>query len=665
MRKKILIFVLLALILFVFPLVFSAAGESIAGVLPETEDLYPGVVSSFYSLPASSPYGVQKITIVEFDPRQEDLYFNVGNTRNNLNQLRTVSASAKAFTEQNGEGKTVIAALNGDMWTTAYAHSRVLGSGTQYGGYSDAVVKKSLNLPRGFTMYGGEIVCSRHMVQETPFEGDFQSFGIAADGTPLLGDIVLGITVLNHETGEVLFPDGLNRLPANNAFVVYTDKGPVSNYALDDAWEIAVDFDFDYVVTDSALFTGTVSGVYAPGEAKPSMQENRIILTLRGDKAALHEKFFVGDEVSFGFSILDLRGNTEQWKTVTDAVGGHMPMLIDGVPTGLADNTRYPASILGIKENGNVIMLINDGRQSGYSTGVRISSWASILSEMGVKTAFLLDGGGSAEMAALSDGGYRIVNRPCNKKSDGSYGAERSVINSVFLSYHVHSGGEADCSARAVCEICKKPYGEIDLSRHSYVAQIVDSTCKEGGYTLHRCTRCGDSFTTNPQAPIPHDYQTKTVPATCTGQGYSEHRCSVCGDCYRSAFIPALGHSGGKASCLSPAVCEICRMPYGEPDPNAHSLAEDRCALCGKKARKCVFGDWNGDGKVDSADGVLAARFFAKWTVSPPGLACADLNGSGDFDAADGMILSRWLAKWRNIPRVGEVFYDFSETEFS
>lgn len=31
-------------------------------------------------------------------------------------------------------------------------------------------------------------------------------------------------------------------------------------------------------------------------------------------------------------------------------------------------------------------------------------------------------------------------------------------------------------------------------------------------------------------------------------------------------------HSGGKATCTAPAVCDICEQPYGEADPNGHAL---------------------------------------------------------------------------------------------
>ena len=434
--------VLLAVLL-IFPLagsVSAADGEITGG---KVQELYPGVKHTSYSLPSSSTYGLQKFSTVEFDPKQPDLYFDVTSGKGTANQLVTVSQTIQNFNQNNNEGKTAIAAVNGDMWTVAYAHSRVLGSGTTYGGYSDAVVKKSLTLPRGYTVYGGEIICSQHMIQETPYEGVFQSFGIADDGTALLGCISLDISIRNQTQNNSLKADGLNRLPANDALVLYTDKGPTSNYCLDDAYEVVLDFDSDYTVFHGESVVGTVTSISKPGESRSGIQANRMILTARGNRIADISGMKVGDKIQIDFSVTDSMGNTEMWRTMRNAIGGHMPIVINGVSQNLADNTRYPTSILGIKADGKVVMLTADGRQSGYSVGFRISMLDELCQELGIVTAFLLDGGGSATMV-VSDGsgGYTLSNRPCDKFSDGSYGKERTVVNSVILSYGPNSNKE-------------------------------------------------------------------------------------------------------------------------------------------------------------------------------------------------------------------------------
>lgn len=407
----------------------------------DSAQLYHGVTLTQYVLGSSSSYKLQAFSTVEFDPRQDDLYFDVTCGGDYANKLVRTTDTAKRF-DQADNGKTVIAAINGDMWLTTSTHSRVEGKGTSYMGYSDPVVTKGLTIPRGFSMYDGEIICTNNMVQETPYNGEFQSFGIAADGEPLLGEIACTVTVKNRDTGKKVNADGINRLPANDALVMYTDKGYASNYALSDAYEVVIDCDYDYVLRAGAAagINGTVTHITKPGEEKQPMKQNRIILTARGTKLPLLYGFKAGDHVSISTSITDRWGNTAKWETVENCVGGHMPCIVDGVSTGLAEDTCYPMSMLGIKNDGKVVMITSYGRQgsSGYSYGFRIRDLDELCADLGIKTAFLLDGGGSADMAVTDgNGGFTITGRP----SDGS---ERAVVNSVILSYgQPKSGGES------------------------------------------------------------------------------------------------------------------------------------------------------------------------------------------------------------------------------
>lgn len=389
--------------------------------------LYEGVTSTHYKLSDDSKYGQQDITIVEFDPHRSDLYFDVTCGGTSATSLKTVKATAEHFNEANtASGKTALVAVNGDMWMVSYAHARVLGKGTSYGGCSDAVVKKSLTVPRGYNVYDGEIITSPHMVQETPYEGAFIAFGITDDGTALIGEPQVGIKIVNRSTGSVIAADGLNRLPADNALVMYTDR-LANNYALDDAYEVTVDCG-DYTVRHGETITGRVTAIGPSGESGAAeFGSGRIILTARGDRIERLRELAMGDEVEISVTVTDRYGNSEAWQQIRNAVGGHMPIVRGGRSTGLADTARYPMTILGIKENGNVVMITYDGRQPGYAVGLKNCDADELCLELGISDAFFLDGGGSATMVQLLDGEYKVVNRP----SDGS---PRQVVNSVILS---------------------------------------------------------------------------------------------------------------------------------------------------------------------------------------------------------------------------------------
>ncbi|MBQ7160209.1 MAG: InlB B-repeat-containing protein [Clostridia bacterium] len=394
--------------------------------LLEESTLADGVILSHVKTSSSSIYNIQNMNIVEFDPSQSNIYVNVVGGGTYAHSAKTVKNTITSFAANNPT-KTPLFGVNGDLWMMTSAHARIQGKNTSYGGYSDAVVKGALNLPRGFTVYNGEIICSAHMYQETPYEGEFWSFGITPEGYPLIGCPTL--TIQAKVGSNNISVDGLNRLPANNALVLYTDKGCLNNMALDDAYELLINVGYDYTVKDGASITGTVAGIYNSSTSlDPSTSATTMILTARGTAVSKINTLSVGSTVSFTFSVGERYDrDADLWKTVTDAVGGHMPFVVDGIKQETGTTTGYPSTIIGIKNDGNLIIIADDGRQSGFSRGLDFNDYAALADELNINTGFILDGGGSTDMVVLQNGQYNVVNSP----SDGS---ERSVINSVIVS---------------------------------------------------------------------------------------------------------------------------------------------------------------------------------------------------------------------------------------
>ncbi|MBO7359655.1 MAG: phosphodiester glycosidase family protein [Clostridia bacterium] len=385
----------------------------------ESKEIYPGVTSTHFTLGSGSRFGQQDFTVVEFDPAQPDLYFDVLPGGSYANNLKKVTAQAAAFDER--ADRSVICAVNGDLWMTE-AHSR--NNGSSYKGYTDPVTTKTYTVTRGFNMYDGEIWSSAQIKEETPYEGDFYAFGITDDGVAVLGRPLVGIEI--EAPSKTVKADGLNRLPANDALIIYSDKAASKNYALDDAYEVIVDCD-PYTVRHGEVIKGKVTSITQPGGERAAFAESRLVLTARGSKVKLLEGIAAGDEITVRITVTDALGNDSIWQRMRNAVGGHIPVIIDGKSTGNSNSTNYPMTVLGLTNTGKVIMLCNDGRQSGYSVGIKIGDLDDICRTLGIATAFILDGGGSATMVQKEDSGFRIVNRP----SDGS---ERSVVNTVVLS---------------------------------------------------------------------------------------------------------------------------------------------------------------------------------------------------------------------------------------
>ena len=162
------------------------------------------------------------------------------------------------------------------------------------------------------------------------------------------------------------------------------------------------------------------------------------------------------------------------------------------------------------------------------------------------------------------------------------------------------TGGTADCSTKAVCEVCGKEYGEKDPNNHDleqHAAKAPTCTeigwnayeaCKNCNYTTRKelpalnhdlkqyaakaptcteigwnayetCSRC--DHTTYTELPaLNHDYQAVTVAPTCEADGYTVFTCSRCKDSYTADPTDQLGHQFGawspngtgsqSASCL-------------------------------------------------------------------------------------------------------------------
>ncbi len=80
---------------------------------------------------------------------------------------------------------------------------------------------------------------------------------------------------------------------------------------------------------------------------------------------------------------------------------------------------------------------------------------------------------------------------------------------------------------------------------HDYKETIVQPECDAEGYTIYRCTRCGDEYKDNVTQKLPHSYEPTVVPSTCTERGYTKYTCTACGHNYidEQSYTPEKGHS--------------------------------------------------------------------------------------------------------------------------
>ena len=150
---------------------------------------------------------------------------------------------------------------------------------------------------------------------------------------------------------------------------------------------------------------------------------------------------------------------------------------------------------------------------------------------------------------------------------------------------HVHSGGTANCHAKAVCEVCKEAYGDLALDKHDGGTEIKNAkaaTCTEKGYTGDTyCKGCNAKLSDGKDIPAAgHDW----AAATCT----TPKTCKVC----KVTEGDVAGHTGGTANCHAKAVCEVCKQEYGTVDATKHDGGTE---IKNAKAATCTEKGYTGD----------------------------------------------------------------------
>ncbi len=150
---------------------------------------------------------------------------------------------------------------------------------------------------------------------------------------------------------------------------------------------------------------------------------------------------------------------------------------------------------------------------------------------------------------------------------------EKNVTVTATYKDHVHMGGHATCTEKAVCEICFNSYGS--LASHTWIS----STCT----SAKTCSVC--SITEG--GVLGHTW----IAATCT----SAKKCSVCNVTEGSA----LGHTWIAATCTSAKKCLICNITEGSPLAHTWIAATctnpKTCSVCTQEEGKALghkMGEW-------------------------------------------------------------------------
>ena len=177
-----------------------------------------------------------------------------------------------------------------------------------------------------------------------------------------------------------------------------------------------------------------------------------------------------------------------------------------------------------------------------------------------------------------------------------------------------HNGGEATCKSPAGCSECGHSYRPLDANNHkgtTYLKNQKEATCFEEGYTGDTyCSDCNEKIADG-QSIAKNAHNPASVWATNEHDHWKECQTVGCGN-----VIDKAAHRGGEATCVSKAVCEVCKAQYGDVDATNHKHTEIRDAKPATEQEKGYTGDtWCIDCNKKIATGSEIAMLEHKLTL--------------------------------------------------
>jgi hypothetical protein len=250
---------------------------------------------------------------------------------------------------------------------------------------------------------------------------DRSTVGIDTDGTLHVDRVDLEGTWQGSGQRRIL---GLNEQPRGNRTTLYTPawgaRTPPEN-----GGAYAVLQPFPATKPNGAL-TATVTG-YLPGGNQP-IPPDGAVLAARGAQAG-----FLTAEAPVGSKVTVVLTLTPPWTNVPDAVGGGPVIVRGGKPVYRAFENfttqqlafRSGRSGVGQTADGRIVLVVADGRQPGYSTGLTNFELALAMMRLGCVSAYALGSGATSTLAF--DG--KLLNRPSRR-------GEAAVASSLTLFYY-------------------------------------------------------------------------------------------------------------------------------------------------------------------------------------------------------------------------------------
>lgn len=354
-----------------------------APALAETTQLFPGV--TYEPSVQFTPHGPVAIRVVR-GPKPVGLY-RLRTTLSNETVLgrETVSSMQRRLASQ-----ATMVGVNGDL--SRFADGK----------------------PSGIFLRDGILIA--------PPNRGRSSAGVAVDGT--LDVRRVGFFGTWRGAGQRRSLTVLNDAPGKNGIALFTTDYGRATPRVSGSYAVVLS-PFPVSVPNTDLVAPVVSSAQG---APVAIARGTAVLVARGAAAAKLQA-----EAPVGTTVTLRLGLQPDWSTVSDAIGGGPVLVRDGRPVYRANEAfetsliapRHPRTAIGQLANGRIVMVVVDGRQSGYSVGMTTWEMALTMGRLGAVQAMQLDGGGSSTLAF--DG--KVLNSP-------SDGRERPISTALMLQYY-------------------------------------------------------------------------------------------------------------------------------------------------------------------------------------------------------------------------------------
>ena len=370
--------------------------------------------------------GEQKTYTISFDPQKaavEPVIANGGNV-----MYGSTMSSLVDFEER--RGRHIVFGVNGDVYDT------------------------SNGVTIGLTITDGRLInsaTSQYSFGLTP-SGDIVYGDSALEMSVTIGDQTYPITQVNKE--RKLDKSGLYLLTEDfNSTTKSTQSGAevVFDVSDENAEGLKIGVPMKATLESVNLVDDNQDGNLTRIDA------GKIVLAAHSESQYYDVLQSISPSAEITVNVNDKAGDKVDWSTVQSAMGIFHLLLDNGsVPAGIWNNTEvHPRTAMGLKEDGSIVLLQTDGRQTGWSNGLTFRQIIEHMrDELGCVTIFNFDGGGSSTIAATLPGDEKAT--VLNSPSDGQ---ERANTNALLFIATDEKPAEPSAEMLHVYPVAERGYG--------------------------------------------------------------------------------------------------------------------------------------------------------------------------------------------------------------